>query len=201
MREPVRLPVAPPGASIGLFGGSFDPPHQGHVMVSDRAIRLLNLDRLWWLVSPGNPLKTAAPASRLAQRIATARRLVTDPRVTVTGLEGDLGTRYTVDLVRFLTRRFRKTRFVWVMGADGLAQLHRWRDWRDLANLIPIAVIDRPGGTFAPIASPAARALARHRIRERDAGRLALTNPPAWVFLHGPRLPVSSTEIRGKRHR
>ena len=141
---------------IGLYGGSFDPAHEGHLHVSTTALRRLRLDRVWWLVTPGNPLKDNARLPPLEERIARARRLAADPRIDVTGLEAAIGTRYTFDTVDELTRRCPGVHFVWLMGADNLAQFARWQRWRDIARRVPIAVIDRPGATLKATRAPAA---------------------------------------------
>ena len=193
------LPAAAPGRTIGLFGGSFDPPHEGHRHVSDTAMLRLGLDGLWWLVTPGNPLKRTDALPSMADRIAAATRVARHPRVTVTDVEARLGTRYTVDLVERLVRLRPDLRFVLVIGADNWASFHRWNGWRRIAALLPIAVVDRPGSTFRALASPAARAFARQRLPEARARELAHRSPPAWVFLTGARVPVSSTEIRRAR--
>lgn len=182
--------------TVGLYGGSFDPPHAGHLHVSRLALARLGLDRVWWLVTPGNPLKDTGGLAPVAGRLAAARALARDPRMVVSDVEARLGLRYSVDTLAALTARAPGVRFVWIMGADGLAQFHRWRDWRGIAAMAPLAVIDRPGWTLAATASPAARALARFRMDEADAGLLARSAPPAWVFLHGPRSGLSSTAIR-----
>lgn len=194
----VRMPVAPAGLAIGIMGGSFNPPHAGHVSVAGTALRRLRLDRLWLLVSPGNPLKSQKDLADRRDRLEATRRLLRHPRMIATDVEAALGTRYTVDTLARLRRRHPATRFVWVMGADGLANLHRWRQWRRVAAMLPIAVVDRPGWRLAALASPAARALARHRRRESDAASLARVSPPAWVFLSTRLSPLSSTELRGK---
>ncbi len=183
---------------MGLFGGSFDPPHDGHRAVSIEALKRLRLDQVWWLVSPQNPLKPHAPAD-LGRRIAEARALANHPRIKVTGIEAALGTTYTADTLRRLREALPGVRLVWMMGADNLASFHRWRDWRGIADTVPIAVFNRPGLAFRALASPAARTLAASRIRERDAGRLAGMTPPAWVFLSSPHVPLSSTQLRAKR--
>jgi nicotinate-nucleotide adenylyltransferase len=180
---------------IGLFGGSFDPAHRGHMAVSVAALRRLRLDRVWWLVSPGNPLKPK-PSADLEQRIAEARRLARHPRIAVTGLEALIGTRYTADTVAWLRRTCPGTFFVWIIGADALADFHRWKDWRRIADSVPMAVFDRPDGHAAAISGPAARQLGRARKPERLAHRLAETRPPAWIFLYGQRVPLSSTALR-----
>jgi nicotinate-nucleotide adenylyltransferase len=192
----VRLPAHAPGQAIGLLGGSFNPPHVGHLLASRLALTRLGLDRIWWLATPGNPLKSGADLSALRARLAAARALVHDPRIFVTGFESEIGSRFTVDTLAYLRLRAPGARFVWIMGADNLAQLHRWRHWREIAALAPMLVIDRPGSSFAALSSRAAQALAHWRRPESDAPRLASLAPPAWVFLHGPRSGASSTALR-----
>lgn len=193
MRGP---PPAAPGLRVGLYGGSFNPAHAGHLHVSLTALRRLRLDRIWWLVSPGNPLKDRDSLAPLAERVAGAERVAADPRVAVTAFEADIGARYTVETLRWLRARRPEVRFVWIMGADSLASFHRWRAFREIAALMPIAVIDRPGATLHAANARGARALARYRIDETDAALLANLTPPAWVFLHGPRSALSSTALR-----
>lgn len=191
-----RLPPHAPGMKIGLFGGSFNPPHLTHRAASLLALKRLGLDRVWWLVSPGNPLKDTRALPPLAERIGAARKLASDPRIDVTGLEASIGTRYTFDTLRWLRHRLPKVHFVWVMGADNLANFHRWENWRGIAELVPIAVIDRSG---AVAAGPFVESFSRCRLPETRARRLALAEPPAWVFLHGLKSPVSSTALRAAR--
>ncbi|MBB3999898.1 nicotinate-nucleotide adenylyltransferase [Aureimonas pseudogalii] len=192
----LRLPHTERGLRIGLFGGSFNPPHEGHLLVAETALQRLRLDRVWWMVTPGNPLKDHGNLKPLAERVALSRRLVRDPRILVTALEAVHQIRYTADTVALLRRRKPDVRFVWLMGADSLAGFHRWQSWRTIARQVPLAVIDRPGATLSLLSSPAARALGRFRLAEADAPLLALSDPPAWVFLHGPRSPLSSTLLR-----
>jgi len=193
----VRLPRWAAGQRIGLLGGSFNPPHEGHLLISHLAIQRLRLDRLWWLVTPGNPLKENSGLPELAERVAAARALVRDPRIAVTGLEAEIDARFTYDTIAWLVQRAPGVRFVWIMGADNLAQFHQWRHWRDIASLVPIAVVDRPGSTLRSITSRAGAALSRYRLSEHEAARLALLRPPAFLFMHGPRSPISSTALRG----
>jgi nicotinate-nucleotide adenylyltransferase len=185
---------------VGLFGGSFNPPHRGHVHASELALKRIGLDRVWWLVSPGNPLKETQGLAPLAARMASARAIARDPRIIVTGLEGEIGTRYTFDTIQYLGRRCPGVRFVWIMGADILAQLHLWQRWRQIAELVPFAVIDRPGPTWRALGTPAAHWLAVHRVSEAEAALLPETEPPAFVFLHGPRVDISSTLLRQAGH-
>jgi nicotinate-nucleotide adenylyltransferase len=184
--------------AVGLFGGSFDPPHAGHVEVSLEALRALRLDQVWWLVSPQNPLKPNAPSSDLPRRIAAARALIRSPRIKVTGIEATLGTNYTAETLRHLLPKLAGVDCVWMMGADNLAGFHRWRDWEAIAAGLPMAIFNRPGAALAALSSPAAHALARFRMDPRDAASLARTPPPAWVFLPSPTIAISSTELRGR---
>jgi nicotinate-nucleotide adenylyltransferase len=182
---------------IGLLGGSFNPPHRGHRAVSLVAMKRLGLDRVWWLVSPGNPLKDPHALAPLAARIGAARRIANHPRIEVTGLEAAIGTRFTVDTLRWLKRHAGDVRFVWLMGADNLANFHLWRDWRAIAGLVPFAAVDRLGATRA-LASPVARWLERHRLPERYARMLASSKPPAFVLVHGLKCGASSTALRAR---
>lgn len=192
----VLLPPARAGQRIGLMGGTFNPPHEGHAVCALTAIRRLELDQLWWMVTPGNPLKSGAGLPPLEERMAASRRLVRDPRITVTGFEAALGSPYTYATVRYLTRRLPDVRLVWVMGADNLASFHRWQRWQDIAAAVPIAVVDRPGWRIKALSSPAAARLGRFRVPERAARRLPEMAPPAWTFL-GTRLSeASSTALR-----
>ena len=191
-----QIPPFSDGMRIGLLGGSFNPPHAAHRAVSRFAIKRLGLDRVWWLVSPGNPLKNGYGPHDISARAAAARAVARDPRIDVSCLEAVIGTRYTVDTIRYLRRRCAGLRFVWIMGADNLAQFHRWDDWQGLALEVPLAVIDRPPQSFRALAAPAAQALARYRIPERDAASLANRATPAWVFLAGLKLNLSSAALR-----
>ena len=175
MRTPARssasawppLPGTEPGMRIGLYGGSFNPPHAGHLHVSRIALRALDLDRLWWLVTPGNPLKSHAELQGLDQRIAAARGLARIPAIEVLSIEADIGVSRSLDTLAWLKRRLPLVHFVWVMGADNLAGFHRWHGWRQIAATVPICVVDRPGFTLPALASPAARAFAGTQ-RDRD---------------------------------
>ncbi len=196
MTEVPRLPPFCAGMRIGLLGGSFNPPHQGHALVTRIALTRLGLDRVWWLVTPGNPLKSQADLAALKARVEAARRLVDGPRVTVTDIEAHIGARYTYDTLAWLMRRAAGVRFVWIMGADNLSQFHLWRHWRAIAELAPIVVIDRPGWTLRAMSSRAAVALGRWRVPEAEAAHFADLAPPAFLFLHGPRSELSSTVLR-----
>ncbi|MFG1213838.1 nicotinate-nucleotide adenylyltransferase [Xanthobacter flavus] len=194
-----RLPFVTEGLRVGLFGGSFNPAHAAHRAASLLALRRLGLDRVWWLVTPGNPLKDNRALPPLEERIAIARAVAHHPRIDVTGFEAGIGTRYTYETLAYLVRRLPGVRFVWIMGADNLAHFDRWQHWRGIADLVPIAVVDRMGQSLAATASPAAQALARYRLGEHEARLLADCAPPAWVFLHGLKSPLSSTGIRAAR--
>jgi len=184
---------------IGILGGSFNPAHRGHLDISLKALRQLGLDQVWWLVSPQNPLKPADGMAPFAERLAAARRLARNPRIRVTDLEQRLGSRYTAESLKLLRRRFPETRFVWLMGADNLAQIAQWRDWQQIFHLVPIAVFARPSYCFKALAAKAARRFARYRLTEGAGRRLATSEPPAWLFVHGRLNPISATEIRRRR--
>jgi nicotinate-nucleotide adenylyltransferase len=190
------IPPYSNGMRVGLLGGSFNPPHLAHRAISLFAIKRLKLDSVWWLVTPGNPLKDARTLHDLQERAEAAQRMAGDPRIEVSCLESVIGTRYTIDTIRYLRRRASGLHFVWIMGADNLAQFHRWQNWRDIASEVPIAVIDRPPQSFRALASPAARALARYRLPDTQTATLADHRAPAWVFLTGLKLSLSSTGLR-----
>jgi nicotinate-nucleotide adenylyltransferase len=191
-----RPPPAFPNMRIGLLGGSFNPPHQGHRHISVRAIARLRLDKLWWIVTPGNPLKNAAHLPGLGERLSLAAQIAAHPAIEVTGFEAAMPTPYAIDTVHFLRRRFPDVHFVWIMGGDNLAQLHRWRDWVSLFRALPILVLDRPGARFGALASPAARRFEAARLPESAAQRLADARPPAWIYMGLPLCDLSSTALR-----
>ncbi len=185
--------------TVGLLGGSFNPAHAGHLHISQMALKRLVLDRIWWLVTPGNPLKGRHDLAPLAERLANAVAVANDPRIDVTGFEADRPDAFTANTLRFLVRRYPATRFVWLLGADNLAGFHRWREWKKIARLAPIAVLDRPGYRYAARASRAATVLARTSLDESDAAGLAGRSPPAWTFVTVPLTPASSSAIRAAR--
>ena len=184
---------------IGLFGGTFDPPHAAHLAASLLAMKRLQLDRMWWLVTPGNPLKDTRGLRPLEQRMAQAKKLAGHPRIDVTGLEAVINTRYTYDTLEYLVHRCPGVRFVWVMGADNLRSFYRWQSWRRIANLLPMAVVDRMGSSLYATGGRAAQALARYRVPDEAAASLVDRKPPAWVYLHGLKSPLSSTALRALR--
>jgi nicotinate-nucleotide adenylyltransferase len=191
-----RPPHVEAGMRIGLLGGSFNPPHAAHRLISEIALRRLGLDRVWWLVTPGNPLKSHTELLPLSHRVAMARALANDRRSIVTDFEKDLGSPFTAATLGYLKLRYRGVRFVWLMGADCLAEFDQWRHWREIFGQMPIAVVDRPGWHLKALAGPAARAFAKFRIPADRAGMLASLQPPAWTLLTGPLSPLSSTAIR-----
>jgi nicotinate-nucleotide adenylyltransferase len=193
------LPIAEPGTRIGLFGGSFNPPHEGHRLVALECLKRLALDRVWILVSPGNPLKDRSELLPLETRLSETVKLMDDPRLEVTAFEAERGFAYSFETVRYLTRAHPQTRFVWIMGADSLQTFDRWEHWEDIARQVPMAIYDRPGTRFVATTSPAAIALARDRVPEEAAKSLADRTPPAWVYLHGVVSSQSSTAIRNSR--
>jgi nicotinate-nucleotide adenylyltransferase len=181
---------------IGLLGGSFNPPHEAHREISLFAMKRLNLDRIWWLVSPGNPLKDTNALPSMSKRLAAAQAVADHPSIDVSCLETVIGTRYTMDTISYLLRRCTGAHFVWIMGADNLAQFHKWENWQAIAEAVPISVIDRPPESRDALASPAARALAPYRIDESKSVTLANREAPAWVFLTGMQSDLSSTKLR-----
>ena len=191
-----RLPPHEPGMAIGLLGGSFNPPHAAHRLISLLALKRLGLDRVWWLVTPGNPLKDNQRLPPASARAALARRVAAHPRIIVTMVEAEAGLVYTVDTIAFLKARAHGVNFLWIMGADNLATFHRWQGWRDIAAMLPIAVFDRPGATLRTAGSRAAQALARFRVDESAGRNLPRNSPPCWALLHGQRSTLSSTELR-----
>ncbi len=189
-----RLPA--PNQGIGLLGGSFNPAHRGHLEISRAALRRLALDRVWWLVSPQNPLKPVQDMAPLEARLASARGLARDRRILALALESALGTVHTADTVAALAGRFPRVRFVWLMGADNLIQVSDWKDWETIFRTVAVAVFDRPSDSLAALAATAARRFARCRLPETAARTLAERAPPAWVFVHQRLNPQSSTRIR-----
>ncbi|MCP1209658.1 nicotinate-nucleotide adenylyltransferase [Devosia subaequoris] len=206
MRPPLRIPgiteIPPsaPGMRIGLFGGSFNPMHDGHRLVMEETLRRLELHALWVLVTPGNPLKDNSDLPPLENRVRAARAFVTDPRVRVTGFEAARGFSYSWQTIDFLTTTMPDRRFVWIMGADSLADFHRWQRWRDMAAKIPIAVYVRPGAAHRALASRAAATLDYAQLDETDAALLARCQAPAWIYLQGRQSTLSSSAIRASRN-
>jgi nicotinate-nucleotide adenylyltransferase len=193
----LSLPPHSPGLKIGLFGGSFNPAHEGHRTASLIALHRLGLDYVWWLVSPANPLKDTRDLASFDLRVAAARAVARHPRIKVTEIEAEIGAHYTYQTIRYLKSRCPGVHFVWIMGADNLALLHRWRRWREIAASVPIAVVDRPGSTLAVARTPAAIALAPSRRSQAKA--FTMRKPPAIIYLYGPRSALSSTSLRAGR--
>jgi nicotinate-nucleotide adenylyltransferase len=195
----LRRPPAEPGMRVGLFGGSFNPAHEGHRLVALQCLRRLALDRLWVLVSPGNPLKDHSELAPLAERAEATQRLMDHPQIEVTGFEAAHGFQYTYETLDYLVAAEPGVKFVWLMGADSLMSFHRWERWEEIARTMPIAVYARPGATFRATRSMAAVALEEFRIPEDKAAILADSRPPAWVYLRGVMSAQSSTAIRKAR--
>jgi len=189
--------MAAPNMRIGLLGGSFNPAHEAHREISLTALKRLGLDQVWWLVTPGNPLKDPSKLASLESRVEVARKMARHPRIEVTGFAG--GSAYTIDLLAELKRRFPGVNFVWLMGADNLAQFHRWRAWEEIFAAVPIAVLDRPGLRLKARASKAAQRFALYQVDESDAGGLARLEPPAWTILSHRLSGLSSTALRAKK--
>jgi nicotinate-nucleotide adenylyltransferase len=193
----LKVPMAAPNMRIGLLGGSFNPAHAGHRQISLAALKRLGLDQVWWLVSPGNPLKDVGKMPELEKRVEAARTIARHPKIVVTGFEAGQKSPYTIDTISFLKRRYPTVDFVWLMGADNLASFHRWRAWEELFGLVPIAVLDRPGYRLKARASKAAQRFAFAALDETDARGLAGMEPPAWTLLTLPLSSLSSTRLRG----
>ena len=191
------LPFAAPGQGIGLLGGSFDPAHEGHAHITREALRRFDLDQVWWLVSPGNPLKKNGPAP-LESRIARARDVMAHPRVSITGIEAQIGTRYTAQTLAALRKLRPDLRFVWLMGADNLAQIDQWQDWRWIFDHVPVGVLARPGDRAAARGSVAAKTYRFARLKGRQSRLLAQCDAPAWCFVNVAMKDVSSTRIRAE---
>jgi nicotinate-nucleotide adenylyltransferase len=187
-----------PGLRVGLFGGSFNPAHDGHAHVAETAMTRLRLDRVIWLVSPQNPLKSSAETASLNSRMASARDQAHGPRMIVSDAETRIGSQYTIDTLRALKARFPGVKFVWIMGADNLSNLHRWRGWREIMLEVPVAVIARPGSEVRSRFAPAARRFRSSQLACSAASTLADRRPPAWVYLHAPLNFTSSTALRAR---
>ena len=191
-----RAPMAASGMRVGLLGGSFNPAHAAHRAISLAALKRLGLNQVWWLVTSGNPLKDVSDLPPVAERVRQAARIADDPRIVVTGFDGGMGSPYTADLLLALKQRYCDVHFAWLMGADNLADIHRWRAWQEIFQLVPVAVLDRPGYRLKARASLAAQRFSRFYVDETDAAGLALLPPPAWTILSHPLSGLSSTAIR-----
>jgi nicotinate-nucleotide adenylyltransferase len=190
-----------PGLRVGILGGSFNPAHDGHRHISLLALKHLGLDEVWWMVAPQNPLKPTDGMAPFDERMAGAAALANHPDINVTDIERRLGTRYSHDTLRALKACFPKMYFVWVMGADNLAQIDHWQRWQDIFETVPIAVFDRAPYSFSALAGKAARAFDRSKLRPRDAHDMATRAAPAWVYFHTRLHPGSATAIRTGRAR
>lgn len=199
LRDAMRLPAVEDGMTIGLFGGSFNPPHNGHVHVSQTALLRGELDQVWWLVTPGNPLKDTSKLESLTGRIRKCHAMITHPAIKVTAIEAKYKLRYTQETLAQLKRIAPRVNFVWIMGADNLKNFHKWQNWRQIADQMPIMVIDRPGSTLSYRSAQASIALSQYRLDETDAKLLSKMRAPAWAFIHAPRNSMSSTAIRNAK--
>jgi len=192
-----NLPPSRAGLRVGILGGSFDPAHDGHVKISLQALKQFDLDQVWWLVSPGNPLKNNGPAA-LDQRVKFARETVYHPKVKVTKIESYLQTNYTCDTLGALKALYPKTKFIWLMGADNMAQMHLWKDWKHIFEIMPVGVLARPGQSLPARCSVAARHFVRGRISSDASQALPSSKVPAWCFVNLPLSHSNSTAIREK---
>jgi nicotinate-nucleotide adenylyltransferase len=186
---------------IGLLGGSFNPAHNGHLEISQVAIDVLGLDQVWWMVSPGNPLKDENDMAPFADRFSSAEEIAKDPNIMVTDIESEMDTKFTIDTLKRLKTKFPDTKFVWLMGADNLAQFDQWKDWKKIANTVPFAIFNRPSYSSANETSVAATELKDYLIKTSQAHTLYNLKPPAWVYYQKTDNPLSSTEIRRNNKR
>lgn len=198
--EWMRLPYAAEGNRIGLFGGSFNPPHAGHFLVAETALRRLGLDQLWWLVTPGNPLKTNTNLADLGKRVDAVKALARHPRMKVTAFEKKLGTSYTASTIASLQRMRPHLKFVWVMGADNLANFHHWQNWQSIIEGVPVAVVDRPNASLSSLSARVCHRYAFAELSATKARQLPEMKAPCWTFLRGPMDETSSTFLRSRGH-
>ena len=192
----LKSPAFGEGQRIGLFGGSFNPAHYGHYMVALYALKRLELDWVWWLVSPQNPLKDPTETGEYAERLAFTREVAKHPRFVVTDIEEQMGARTTAETLRGLKPLMRRAHFVWIMGADSFDNLHRWHDWLEIPQTLPLAVLARPGFSLRALGGPAATRFSEAQIPANMAPKLVTATPPAWCFIPMPLRPESSTAIR-----
>ncbi|WP_034987829.1 nicotinate-nucleotide adenylyltransferase [Bartonella florencae] len=185
---------------VGLFGGSFNPPHAGHLLVAKIAIRRLRLDQLWWMVTPRNPLKVCTQLASLEERMHLSVGLIDHSKIRVTGFEQAIGSKVSVDTISYILAHCRGVRFVWIIGADSFAMIHHWYRWHDIISMLPVAVIDRPFVRISALSSPMAHIYRSFRLDERESIRLPFIKPPVWTYLHGPLSFQSSTNIRLKQN-
>jgi nicotinate-nucleotide adenylyltransferase len=195
----MRPPPFGAGQRIGLFGGSFNPAHRGHFMVALFALKRLQLDWVWWLVAPQNPLKDPAETGEYRARLVQARAVARHPRFVVSDLERQIGARTTAQTLRRLGPVLARARFVWIMGADSFANLHRWHDWTDIPETVPIAILARPGYSLRALGGAAAIRYDEAEVPSHLAPSLVMRRPPAWAFIPMPLRKESSTAIRQRR--
>jgi nicotinate-nucleotide adenylyltransferase len=192
-------PVAEANMRIGLFGGSFNPAHKGHLHVSKTALERLKLDRVWWLLSLQNPLKDAGDYASYEERAQKAREVINSPKIKLSLFEQEQGLIYSIDTIQQLLKRHPRVKFVWLMGADAFAGLDRWKDWQVIVESIPIAVFNRPNSTSRALGSKAAKEYSDFRLNESDANLLVEKKAPAWCFINQPLDYSSSTKIRAQK--
>ncbi len=183
--------------TVGLLGGSFDPAHAGHVNITKAAIKRFDLDEVWWLVSPRNPLKTASHAS-YSTRLVLASKIMQHPRVRVTDIERRIGTNYTADTLSTLTHILPRTQFVWLMGADNLDQFDNWKQWERIMHTLPVGILARPGNRLAPLNARAARIYRACRVPMHQSQLLAKGRPPRWCYINLPMSRLSSSSLRSE---
>ncbi len=190
-------PFGVPGLNVGLLGGSFDPPHEGHVIITKQAIKVFNLSKLWWLISPRNPIKKITP-SEINKRLIACKKIITHPSVTITDIEKKLKSNFTAQTLFKIKRLYPGIKFVWLMGADNLVNFHHWENWDWIMKNVPIGVLARPGEQIKAGLSPAATRFRKFRIPREKSLLLPYLKPPVWTLIIGPMKAISSTNIREK---
>ena len=194
-----EYPLVLPGLTIGLLGGSFDPPHEGHTHISKTAIKIFNLSKLWWLVSPGNPIKDKMP-SNINHRVQAAKKIMEHPSVIITDIEKKLQTKFTFQSLIKIKKLYPGTRFVWIMGADNLINFHHWENWDWIMKNIPIGVMARPREQIKAGLSTAATRFKKYRLPKEKSLLLPHLPPPVWTLVTGSMKNISSTKLRVKGH-
>ncbi|MEG8098743.1 nicotinate-nucleotide adenylyltransferase [Candidatus Liberibacter brunswickensis] len=199
LQEIMRMPKVENGMKIGLFGGSFNPPHYGHTEIANIAIKKLNLDQLWWIINPYNPVKSYNLSFSLEKRIGLSKSLIKNPRIRITAFEKHFNQKETFHTILEVKKHNKSVNFVWIMGADNIKSFHQWHNWRKIVLTVPIAIIDRFDGTFNYTSSPMAKTFEHARIDETLSHLLCKTIPPSWLFIHNRHHIISSTDIRRQK--
>ncbi|AKK20265.1 nicotinate-nucleotide adenylyltransferase [Candidatus Liberibacter africanus] len=199
LQDIMRMPKVESGMNIGLFGGNFNPPHYGHIEIANIALKKLNLDQLWWIITPYNPIKHYNIPSSLEKRIALSKSLIKNPRIRITAFEESFNQKETFHTILEVKKHNKHVNFIWIMGADNIKSFHHWHHWKKIVMTVPVAIIDRLDVTFNYISSPMAKTFEHARLDESLSHRLCNTPPPSWIFIHDKHHIISSTDIRKKK--